>query len=98
MAPFVCVTMAPFVCVTMGTLVLVTMVFGVVMSVMGGRLHMFVNGLFRVVMVIRFGEKADHLKHEQSKTSQDQQPVGRGAEFAERSCLLPHLEDHQHDA
>ena len=46
MAPLVLVTVAPFVFVTMGTLVLVTMVFGVVMSVMGGRLHMFVNGLF----------------------------------------------------
>lgn len=94
----VSVSMVPFVIVSMGAFVVVTMVFGMVVFVMLVRCHMLGDGLFWVGMVIRFGEKTDHLKHQQSKTSQDQHPVGRGAEFAERTCLLPHLEEHQHDA
>ena len=35
-----------------------------VMVVIIVRLHMFVDGLFRVAMVIRFGEEPDYLKHE----------------------------------
>ena len=35
-----------------------------VMVVMIVRLHMFVDGLFRVAMMIRFGEESDYLKHE----------------------------------
>ena len=79
--------MIRFEIVSMGAFVVVTMVFGVVVSVMLVRFHMLVDGLLRVAMVIRFGEKTDHLKHEQSKTSQNQHPVGRGAEFAEKTCV-----------
>ncbi len=43
---------------------LVSMGAFVVVTVMLVRFHMLVDGLLRVAMVIRFGEKTDHLKHE----------------------------------
>ena len=79
-------------------LVQLSVMIAVVVSVMIVRLTMFVDGLFMVAGMVQFGEKPDHLKHEQSQTSQDQPLVGYGPKSDERSRLSPHCKKHHHDA
>ena len=78
--------------------VVVPVMIAVVVPVMIVRLTMFVGGLFMVAGMVQFGEKSDHLKHEQSQTSQDQPLIGYGAKSNERSRLSPHCKKHHHDA
>ena len=77
--------------------VVVSVMIAVVVSVMIVRLTMFVDGLFMVDGMVQFGEKPDHLKHEQSQTSQDQPLVGYGPKSDERSRRSPHGKKHHHD-
>ena len=76
----------------------VSVMIAVIVPVMIVRLTMFVDGLFMVAGMVQFGEKPDHLKHEQSQTSHDQPLVGYGAKSDERSRLAPYFKKHHHDA